>query len=291
MSIDERALKELIVESEDLQHDALMDMKVQVAELRETAFERRRDPVNDEEIRRYNASRRSFLQRLGMTGGGLAGRGLLAGGFGGALAAFVARPASADTALDIQILQTASGLETLAVATYEAALGLDFIKNGNKVVIAFAETTMKQHAEHGQAFKAQTTALGGTEQNTPHPGGQEIVNQALPGLTDGLKVVQLAEQLETIATQTYLENTTQLEDSVSKQLMATVMGVETQHAAVLRAVAALLEGGAPELIAIPVDPGKLPAAAGSVATPEAIEPTTNALPPESGAAGAGGEEG
>jgi rubrerythrin len=286
LSIDERALKELVTESEDLQFDALRDMKSQVAELQETAFERRKDPVNEEEIRRYNASRRSFLQRLGVTSGGLAGKGLMAGGFGAALAAFVARPAGADTALDIQILQTASGLETLAVATYDAALGLDFIKNGNKVVVAFAETTKKQHDEHGMAFKAQTTALGGQEQSTPHPGGQKIVNDALPGLTDPLKVVQLAEQLETIATQTYLENTAVLEDSVSKQLMATVMGVETQHAAVLRAVAALLEGGAPELIAIPVDPGKLPAAAGSVATPEAIEPSANALPPESGAAGA-----
>jgi len=286
LSINERALKELVVESEDLQFDALRDMKSQVAELQETAFERRRDPVNQEEIARFNASRRSFMKRMGVTGGGIAGKGLFAGAFGTALAGLIARPASADTDLDIQILQTASALETVAITTYEAALGLDFIKNGNKVIIAFAETTIQQHSEHRAAFKAQTTALGGTEQNSPHAGATQIVKDAMPGLTDGLKVVQLAEQLETIATQTYVENTTLLEDSVAKQLMATILGVETQHAATLRAVAALLEGGAPELIAIPVDPGKLPAAAGSVGFPEAIEPVTNALAPESGAAGA-----
>lgn len=63
------------------------------------------------------------------------------------------------------------------------------------------------------------------------------------------------------------------------------MGVETQHAAVLRAVRALLAGGAPELIKIPIgdDVARLPAAAGSVAFPEAFEPVTAAAGAETGA--------
>ncbi len=67
--------------------------------------------------------------------------------------------------------------------------------------------------------------------------------------------------------------------------MASVMGVECQHLAALRAVGALIEGGAPELIAIPLgaDVAKLPAAAGSVAFPEAFQGTTMASPPEEGA--------
>ena len=57
------------------------------------------------------------------------------------------RPGGADEALDIQILQTASSLENLAVATYGAALELPFIR-GQAVVKTFAQTTMKQHGEH-----------------------------------------------------------------------------------------------------------------------------------------------
>lgn len=224
------------------------------------------------------ASRRDFLRHAG----GVTTGGLLAGTLGGAVAGLVAAPAAADTALDIQILQTASALEALTVNTYQTAIGLDFIKNGNKVLLSFLETTGNQHREHGMAFRAQTMALGGAEQPNAHPGGQQIVDAATPDLTDSLKVVQLAEQLETIATHTYLENTTLLDDTVARQLMATVMGVDTQHAAVLRVFAALLAAESPELIALPVDPAALPAAAGSVATPDAVEPSTNALTPDSG---------
>ena len=65
--------------------------------------------------------------------------------------------------------------------------------------------------------------------------------------------------------------------------MASVMGVESQHLAMLRAVGALLARRADDLIAIPVDVAALPAAAGSVAFPEAFEGITMASPPQEGA--------
>ena len=285
MTIDDRSLNELIVESQDLQVDALHDIKATLPELAEIREERRGQEVNVDEINRYNSNRRSVLRSMGIGGGGLATRGLLGGGFGALLAGLLATPARADEALDIQILQTASSLEVLAVATYEAALGLDFIKNGNAVVTKFAQTTMMQHDEHRKAFQSQTKALGGKEQTAPNAKFLPVVNQAKPTLKAPLDVVNLAETLETVATQTYLENTTQLQDTASKRVMASVMGVETQHAAVLRAVKALLEGGAPQLIKIPIgaDVAKLPAAAGSVAFPEAFEPVKTIAEPESGA--------
>jgi hypothetical protein len=104
----------------------------------------------------------------------------------------------------------------------------------------------------------------------------------MPGLTDAMTVVELAMSLEQVATQTYVNNMTLLDDSETKKIMASVMGVEAQHLAVLRAVGALL-GGAPELIKIPTEPAKLPAAAGSVAFPEPFEGTEMASPPEEGA--------
>lgn len=285
MTIDDRSLNELIVESQDLQVDALRDINATLPELVEIREERRGQEVNVDEINRFNANRRSILRSMGLGGGGLAARGLVGGGFGALLAGILASPARADEALDIQILQTASSLEVLAVATYGAALSLDFIKNGNPVVVKFAQTTMMQHDEHRKAFQQQTKALGGKEQTQPNGKFLPVVEQAKPGLKGPLDVVNLAETLETVATQTYLQNTTQLEDSTAKRLMASVMGVETQHAAVLRAVKALLAGGAPELIKIPIgsDAAKLPAAAGSVAFPEAFEPVTTIAEPTTGA--------
>jgi hypothetical protein len=86
-----------------------------------------------------------------------------------------------------------------------------------------------------------------------------------------------------VATETYLNNLGLLSDSKTAALFASVQGVECQHLATLRAVGALLSANAPDLIAIPVDASKLPAAAGSVAFPAAFEPTTMASPPQEGA--------
>lgn len=285
MSIDDRQLNGLIEESQDLQADAVRAAKASLPDLRSIAADRgdaRPDPT---QIAAYNASRRTLLQRLGLTSGAFAARGALLGGFGAVLTGIVARPAAADTALDVQMLQTASSLERLAVATYEAALGLDFIKNGNATIVKFAETTMSQHNEHKMAFQAQTEALGGKVQDSPNPQYAAVVEEAKPTLKTPLDVVTLAATLEKVATDTYLIDLTMFEDTTSKEVMGSVMGVESQHLAVLRAAHALLEAGMPDLIAVPTDLAALPAAAGSVATPEPFETTEPDLvaAPESGA--------
>ena len=48
---------------------------------------------------------------------------------------------------------------------------------------------MAQHAEHGKAFNAAVTQLGGKAQNDPDPTLLTVVNNAKPGLTDAGKVV------------------------------------------------------------------------------------------------------
>jgi len=292
VTIDERQLTELIVESQDLQVDALRQSRESLPELAEFRADRRREPVNLDEINRFNANRRELFRTVRKAGAAFGTRGLLATGFGGFLATLVASPARADTALDIQILQTASSLEKLAVETYAAALGLPFVKDGTgtafDTIRAFAMTTMDQHDQHKRAFQDQTGTLGGEEQDEPNPKFQQVVNDAVPGLTDPLKVVGLAATLEKVATDTYLMNLSMLEDTPSKALMGSVMGVEAQHLATLRAVQALLEAGALDLITVPpagpaVDLAKLPAAAGSVAFPDALEQIGPVAEPESGA--------
>lgn len=286
MRIDETALKELITESQDLQSDAVRGAKAGLPELRELRHERGPLLPDPAKIEQYNLGRRSLLKRLGLGAGAVAGTAALGGSFGAAMAAIIAKPVAADTALDIQMLQTASSLERLAVNTYAAALTLPFIADGNAVVKAFAETTMSQHDEHRLAFIAQTEALGGVGQDAPNPQFQMVVDQALPTLMAPLDVVGLAAALEEVASDTYLEDLTMFEDVRSKEVMGSVMGVEVQHLAILKAVEALLQGGGEALIAIPTDLAALPDAAGSVGFPDGAFLTTSPetiAPPASGA--------
>ena len=280
--LNEPAMQELIDESQDLHTDAMREVTPNLSRLTEHHHDVPQAPLDPARVDEINRERRSFMAR---TGAMLATGGLLTTGIGTSLLGLLATPASADTPLDVQILQTAVSLELLAVATYKAALGLPFIAGGNPVVKKFAETTMSQHDQHRQAFSAQTTALGGTDQTVPNPKYAPVVEAAKPTLKAPADVVTLAATLETVATETYLNNLMLLGDNDSKALFASVMGVECQHLATLRAVGALLAGGeaGAALIAIPTDVSKLPAAAGSVAFPQPFEPTTMASPPPEGA--------
>ena len=282
MSIDEGRLTELLVESKDLQADALRDTRSTLADLREIGASRKGRPVDLDKIRAYESSRRDLLKKGGFGIGGLASRGLLGGAFGSALLGIVARPASAQASIDTQILNTASSLENLAVATYDAALELDFIR-ANETITAFAQETRQQHSEHSKAFNAQAVALGGEEQTETNVKYQAIVDETLPTLTNPLKVAELAAVLEDVATSTYVANMSLFEDKESQAIMASVMGVEAQHLATLRAVIALLSNDLGDLVRIPTDVAALPEVAGSVAFPAPFQATTKASPPEEGA--------
>ncbi|MEO5838325.1 MAG: ferritin-like domain-containing protein [Acidimicrobiales bacterium] len=278
MSIDEPALRELIVESQDLQSDAMRTAKVSLPAVADAAADRRRAGASEgpDVLAHLLDGRRKMLRKLGIGVGGV--------GLSATLFNLLASPANALDSIDVQILQTAASLELLAVATYGAALTLPFISGGNPVVLKFAQTTMSQHDEHRQAFQAQTKVLGGVAQTTPNPKYAPVVEAAKPTLKTPADVVKLAATLEQVATETYLADLNMFTDTKSKALMASVMGVEAQHLATLRAVGALL-AGAPELIKIPLgaDVAKLPAAAGSVAFPDAFQGVTMASPPAEGA--------
>ena len=133
-TIDERGLGELVTDPRTsrptpcaaCRHDCPM-----CRDYANEAGDRRPEP---EELARFNDARTEAADRIrAETGANRGGR--LVGGalFGAALAAVVGSRASADEALDVQMLQTASSLERLAVNTYTAALGLPFIANGNAI--------------------------------------------------------------------------------------------------------------------------------------------------------------
>lgn len=197
---------------------------------------------------------------------GLLGRRRVLGLLGAAAGGLLAAPAHADTALDVRILQTASSLEALAVDVY-AAVG----EGAGATVAAFAGDAQRRHAGYGQAFRARTTALGGRAQDAPNPKFAALV--AAADLATPAKVVDVAATLEKVVTDTYLGNLAMLQDQESKALVASVMAVSAQHLALLRTFGALLAGGAPELVVVPfpeADLDRLPSAAGTAATPDAL---------------------
>ena len=278
MTIDDTRLQGLLEESQDLHVDAMKGIGRTYPVLREIGEERRGVPVDTDAVAAFNAGRRRVLARLGRGGAGVAARSLAYGGLGGLFHGLLAAPAGADAALDVQILQTASSLEQLVVNTYNTALTMnlggigDLPGTAGQVVKLFAQTTMTQHEEHKRAFQNQTRLLGGKEQTAPNPRFQAVVDRTVPGLRLPEDVIDFAATLEKVATDTYLLNLGMLTDSRSKEVMAGVMGVEAQHLAGLRAINALLEAEAPQLIKVPIgaDLANLPEETGSLAFPDAL---------------------
>ncbi|MEE4545144.1 ferritin-like domain-containing protein [Streptomyces sp. V4-01] len=191
--------------------------------------------------------------------------------------------AAAASSTDIMALQTAASIENLAISVYQTASGLSFIKNGNKTIAEFIAKTTTQHQAHAKAFNAAVTQAGGKAQNAPDPKYAAVVKKTLPSIKNTADVVKLALTLEDVAAQTYTKNVSQVSSAQLRKLFASVAPVEAQHRATLLAVQALLAGNMANLIAIPTDVAKLPAAAGSVGFPNAFYPTTNASPISEGA--------
>ena len=112
--------------------------------------------------------RRSQLMTGAAFGGGI----LAAAGIAGAFEALFSSPAFAASATDVQILQTASSIEVLAVATYKTALTLPFIggASANPVVKAFATTTMQQHSAAPRRLQRRHHRPGRQGPDQPGPG-------------------------------------------------------------------------------------------------------------------------
>ena len=279
---DPRAMAALLEESQDIHHDAMTATGDSLAEMVESGLDARARGEIDPDESREVAAKRTRLMTGAAFGGGL----LAAAGIGAALQGLFASDAFAASATDVQILQTASSIEVLAVSTYKTALTLPFIggASANPVVKTFATTTMQQHSQHLSAFNAAITTLGGTAQTNPDPALAKVVAAAVPGLTGPGPVVALALELEQGAAETYVADVAALSDANAKKVTASIMGVEAQHASVLLAVQALLNANAPQLITLaPGNVANLPASAGSVGFPEAFFPTDQARPATEGA--------
>jgi hypothetical protein len=285
MTVDPRALAELLEESQDLQADAMRPTHAALDELVDLSHASAGEDV---------ASNHAFHEehQRGLRAS-FAGASLLGAAGGAALVGVLASAAGASSSADIQVLQTAASIENLAVATYKEALTLPYIggATANAVVTKFATVTMGQHVQHADAFNSAIKSLKGKAQTKPDPAFVPVVNKAVKSLTGAtaaagaLGVVGLALELENIAAETYVKDTTLVKSTSNKALFASIMGIEAQHVAVLYAVQALLKANAPQLISLsePATLEALPAAAGNVGFPNAFYKTNSAAPAKQGA--------
>ena len=241
-----------------------------------------RHHAEDDDQLATRIGRRRLLKACGIGIGCLATSGVLSAPVRSAFAAAISGPQAVPPNVDVQIFQTAASLENVAVAMYTGALDLAFVRE-NAAMTQFVETTIQQHAEHGAAFNAHVESLGGTRQDAPNPAYAHLVDQVASASTDIGAVLQQAAMLEEVATDTYLANLTLLADPTMRALMASVMGVEAQHLATIRAVGTLFGTALPDLVAIPTDVQRLPPTIGIVAVPGAFESPNLASPPAEGA--------
>ena len=283
-------LTTLIEESEDLHVDAMRTTRAGLDELVELGKERASAGVDPEEVQAYQSERRRLLGRSLTGAGAVAGGGLFAG-----LLGFLASPAGASpgrtaagSSADVQAAQTAASLENLAVAVYNQAAGLPFMKNipdpAGSTVVAFVTKTVAQHQDHAKAFNAAAKTLGGSEQTgIDQVVYNTVVTPALPTLKNPLDVVKFAAALEDVAAQTYAAETAAVDDLALRKTFASIMGVEAQHRSVLLAVAALLQNNLAAQVKIPPDLAALPGAAGNVGFPDAFYKLDQARPADEGA--------
>jgi hypothetical protein len=91
--------------------------------------------------------------------------------------------------------------------------------------------------------------------------------------------VGLALELENIAAETYVKDTTLVKSTSNKALFASIMGIEAQHVAVLLAVQALLKAGAPQLISLSPGTAARPCRPWPAASDSPMPSTRPTVPP------------
>lgn len=133
---------------------------------------------------------------------------------------------------DITALRTASSLEALAVQTYQKAIDSGLIATA--MVAAVARNFMEQHQQHAAAFESATTKAGGQAFTQPNPVvSAQVITPALAKIKTENDVVVLAYMLESAASQTYQSAIGQMSKATYNSALASVLGVESRHQALL----------------------------------------------------------
>ena len=205
MRITARELRHLASDVDDLHRESMSSFREEAAEL-------------------HLATRRSFLKKAGVAGGGVA---LLTttgfGPFGRIL------PVAAQELTDTVIAGYAQGVELAAVAAYTAAAGA--LPDAVRPV---GELFAQHHQEHADAFGA---VAGDDAQPQPNATLVEAVTPTLEQVAGGgvplEDILRFARTLENQAAYTYAFALTALQEPAFAAATSTILPVETAHATVL----------------------------------------------------------
>jgi len=143
------------------------------------------------------------------------------------------------SALDSTLLLTASSLEALAIAAYDAALEGGWF-DGNRTLIDVATLFRDQHAEHFEAVVAATEAAGVTPYTDPNPFlFDNVVGPAADSIAalvpedQPSATLDLAYQLEDVAAQTYTSAGGLFSTSELRSAAMSIGAVEARHLSVI----------------------------------------------------------
>jgi rubrerythrin len=167
--------------------------------------------------------RRLFLARAGQAGLSAAAVALLAGCESMAAGT---QPSAASAGQDVEILNTALGLEHEAIAAYQLGAESGLLQ---KPVLDVAVTFQGHHKAHAELLSATVRKLGGTPVE-PKPS----YDFPMADLKSQNDVLGFAADLEQAAASAYLGAVPQFQDRALAKAAASILGDETMHWATLR---------------------------------------------------------
>ncbi len=138
------------------------------------------------------------------------------------------RKMSADPASDVDILNTALGLEYQAIAAYQVGAESGLLQ---KPVMDVALQFQGDHKQHAQLLSSTITKLGGTP---VQPKAPAAYNFPVNNLKNQADVLRFAAGLEKGAASAYLGAVPAFANKDLAKAAASIMGDETMHWAVLR---------------------------------------------------------
>lgn len=146
--------------------------------------------------------------------------------FGPVLIGAMIEAAEAATPDDIVLLNGAIVLENAGIKAYLDAAALNILE---PPVLAVAKSFVADHQAHAGALAAAVKAAGGT----PATGALKLEYPPLKTQSD---ILAFAEKVERIAATAYLTDIGKLSSPALAKTMASILGVETTHVAILAAV-------------------------------------------------------
>jgi rubrerythrin len=145
--------------------------------------------------------------------------------FGPALMQSVMKEAEAATPRDIDLLNKEIELENAGIKAYTDAFKLNLL---SPPVLEVAKRFRSDHQAHAEALAAAVRSAGGR----PSTGTTKL---EYPPLTSEADILAFAEKVERFASTAYLDDIGKLSNPVLAKLMASILGVETTHIAMLAA--------------------------------------------------------